>query len=155
MEQRILLHDGFKAEAKIEIPVPAHEVYRYWRDFTHLPEVIPGLQSVQVESPQKSHWVWSALRGLHQISWDSEIIEDLPDHVISWKTTETSEVHHAGSVWFLSLKGPDVTEVKVQMLYWPRGGKVVNWLETLMGDSPQQALLQGLARLKERLEKAH
>ena len=59
----------------ITIMQPADTVYRYWRDFSNLPNFMAHVQSVATTGDRRSHWVVSAPAG-QTVEWDAEIVED-------------------------------------------------------------------------------
>src|SRR5256885_15932722 len=84
-----------RVEREITIDKPAAELYRVWRNFENLPRFMSDLVSVTVESERRSHWVAKLPAGQH-LEWDAEIVNDIPDKLIAWKTVGDADVHHAG-----------------------------------------------------------
>jgi uncharacterized membrane protein len=96
-------------------------LYRFWRDLSNLPTVMPHLKSVRALDATRSHW--SAVGPGGAIEWDSEIIDDRPNERLAWRSLEVSRVYNAGSVCF----EPDPaggTVVTVELLYDPPAGTI-------------------------------
>jgi uncharacterized membrane protein len=96
-------------------------LYRFWRDLSNLPTVMPHLKSVRALDATRSHW--SAVGPGGAIEWDSEIIDDRPNERLAWRSLEVSRVYNAGSVCF----DPDPaggTVVTVELLYDPPAGTI-------------------------------
>ena len=140
---------GVKVENTVLINKSPEDLYRYWRQFENLPRFMENLVSVKTESDQRSHWVVKAI-GNAEISWDAEIVNDVPDELIAWRTVENSDVDHAGSVRF---EGTDRgTRVRVTMEYRPPAGKVGVGVAKLLGQEPRQMIESDLRRFKQLME---
>src|SRR5438034_10305159 len=79
------------------------------------------LQSVKVLDDKRSHWVAKGPIG-SDAEWDAEIINEIPNELIAWRSVDGSTVDNAGSVHFLPLRGG--TEVRVILRYYPPAGKL-------------------------------
>jgi uncharacterized membrane protein len=88
-------------EESFAINRSAAELYGFWRDLERLPMVTPELMSVRMVDHRRSHWVAKGPAGW-RTAWDAEIINDVPNELIAWRTTEGAEVVSAGSAHFES-----------------------------------------------------
>jgi|SRR5688572_18705163 len=140
---------GVKIEHSVLINKSPDELYRYWRQFENLPRFMDHLASVKTEGDKRSHWVVKTI-GNAEISWDAEIVNDLPNELIAWRTVENSDVDHAGSVRFEGTERG--TTVKVTMEYRPPAGKVGVGLAKLFGQEPRQMIESDLRRFKQLME---
>jgi len=140
---------GVKVENAVLINKSPEELYRFWRQFENLPRFMDNLVSVKTEGDQRSHWVAKAI-GNAEISWDAEIVNDVPNELIAWRTVESSDVDHAGSVRFEGTERG--TRVKVTMEYRPPAGKVGVGLAKLFGQEPRQMIESDLRRFKQLVE---
>ena len=77
---------GTKVERSIVIYAPADRIYRFWRNFANLPRFMDYIESVQVRDSRRSHWVARGPGGV-RAEWDAEIINEIPDELIAWRTT--------------------------------------------------------------------
>jgi uncharacterized membrane protein len=134
----------------VTINRPRHEVYAFWRDLEHLPTFMIHLQAVTTSSDGRSHWVTAAPGG--RVEWDSEIVEDQPGQLISWRSLEGSDVPNGGSVRFAEAPAGRGTEVHVDLHYDPPGGKTGAAVATLFGEEPAQQLRDDLRRFKQVME---
>ncbi len=135
----------------ITINRPVEDLYNYWRDFSNLAQVLPILESVEVQDPTHSHWTLAGPVGM-KIEWDTEIINEAPNNVIGWRSLENPYVNHAGSVRFRPAPNNQGTEVLIEMEYLPVGGVVSVALMNLLGKSPEQQISAGLYRFKQLME---
>jgi uncharacterized membrane protein len=127
------------------------EVYGFWRDFENLPRFMEHLVSVQVLSERRSRWKAKAPAG-RTVEWESEIIEDRPNELITWRVAEDSEVTHSGTVRFTGAPGGRGTEIRVELRYEPPGGAVGAVIAKLFDEEPGQQVDSDLRRLKQVME---
>jgi uncharacterized membrane protein len=142
---------GVHVQESITVGRPPEEVYRFWRDFEHLPEFMEHLESVRVLDERRSHWQARAPAG-SSVEWDAEIVEDRPNELISWRSTQTAEVPNMGTVRFVRAPGDRGTEIHVELRYEPPGGKAGALVAKLFGEEPAQQVKSDLRRLKQVLE---
>jgi uncharacterized membrane protein len=140
---------GIRVEEAVTINRPAAELYRFWRRMSELPRFMSHLESVRPTTDQRSHWVAKGPMG-RRVEWDAEIINEIPNELIAWKTVDHSDVVSAGSVHFTD-RGRG-TEVRVRMQYDPPGGKVGAGVAWLLGHEPSQAIREDLRRFKQLME---
>ncbi|GAB2455289.1 SRPBCC family protein [Streptosporangium sandarakinum] len=137
--------------AAVTINQPREEVYRYWRDFGHLPRFMTHLESVEVTGDGRSHWTARGPAG-KSVQWDAEITEDRPGELISWRSTGRATVPNSGTVRFADAPGGRGTEVRVSLRYDPPGGKAGLALARLLGEHPEQQVRDDLRRFKQVME---
>lgn len=142
---------GIKVERSITINRPADELYAFWRNLENLPAFMDHLESVQVLDGQRSHWVAKAPAGM-KAEWDAEIINDIPDKLIGWRSLENADVPNAGSVHFDERPHGRGTRVTVVLKYDPPAGPLGVAFAKLFGEAPSQTVRQDLYRLKQMME---
>ncbi len=142
---------GINVEDAVTINRPVGELYRFWRDFEQLPRFMQHLESARQIDDRRSHWVAKA-PGRRTVEWDAEIISDIPDRMISWRTVGRGDVASAGSVHFDDVGPGRGTVVRVRLQYAPPGGKVGAWAAWAFGEEPSQQVHEDLRRLKQLLE---
>ena len=126
---------------------PVGELYHFWRDFENLPRIMRDLESIEVASPTRSHWVARGPLGL-RFEWDAEIINEKENELISWRSLEGSEVSTSGSVHFIAGPGGDTTQLTVVLKYNPPAGKVGAAIAGLLGEAPERQIDQDLRTFK-------
>lgn len=138
-------------EATMLINRSPEECYRLWRDLSNLPRFMGSVESVRVESDTRSHWVAKGPGGL-RLEWDSEIVNDTPNRLISWRSLD-AEVPHAGSVHFDPAPGGRGTLVRVRMNHGGTPGGSLSRLATrMLGRIPQLEIREDLRRFKRLIE---
>lgn len=143
---------AIKVEQSITIERAPHDLYRYWRQVENLPKVMSHLLSVEAINEYQSHWVVDTLRHAPEIEWDAEIINEVDDERIGWRTLEGAILDHAGSVVFEALGGA-ATKLTVTLQYDPPGGPLGAALASLLGQDPVKKIGDDLSRFKEAMEK--
>jgi uncharacterized membrane protein len=145
-------HQGVLVEKSVTIyNRSAEELYRYWRDLENLPRIMSHLDSVTVNGDRVSHWVAKAPAGM-TVEWDAEIINDVENELIAWKSLEGTQINHAGSVRFSPAPGDRGTEVKVALNYAPPAGALGVALARLFMEEPTIQVEQDLLNFKRWME---
>lgn len=141
-----------KIQRSIEINRPPDEMYRFWRTLVNLPHIMNHLDSVQVINDQLSHWVIKTLPGSPKLEWDAEIINDVENERIGWKSLQGADVDHAGSVEFKPTGDGKRTWLTVTLQYEPLGGKLGTAISKWFGKDPDLQLAEDLERFREQME---
>jgi uncharacterized membrane protein len=149
--RRVLAGDGgIHVTQTVLVVRQVHDVYAYWRDLRNLPRFMSHLQEVTPLNGQVSHWVAKGPAG-KRVEWDAEIINEVEDKVIGWRSLPGSEFISAGSVNFRERRGWG-TELSVKLQYEPAAGRPAAWLAWLLGADPASTIREDLRRLKAMLE---
>lgn len=152
--QRTLLHDqGIRVDHELTIARPREELYRYWRKLENLPHIMNYLESVHQVTPTRSHWVAKAPAGA-QVSWDAEIINEVENELIGWRSLEGSDIPNAGSVQFTPAPGGHGTVIRVHLKYDVPMGPLGAMAAKLFGTDPEQTVIEDLRRFKATMESA-
>jgi uncharacterized membrane protein len=142
---------GFHVHEAIRIEKPLDEVYRFWRDLANLPRFMTHLDSVVDLGNGRSHWIATGPAGF-TAEWDAEIINEVENQVIGWRSLAGADVVTAGSVNFDRVRAGRSTQLTVHLQYAPPGGHVGKLVAKLFGQEPAQAIREDLRRLKWLLE---
>lgn len=134
----------------IDVKRPADELYRFWRDVANLPLVLPHLQSVVAVDGTRSHWVARGA-GDTAIEWDAEIIDDVPNERIAWRSLEGAPVFSAGAVQFTPT-ADGATRVRLELLYELPAGSIAGAVGQLFGRLPAGAARADLQAFRRHLE---
>ena len=142
---------GIHIRESITINAPAEQIYRFWRQLDRLPEVMPHLAKIEQLDTKRSRWTAKAFDTV-PVTWEAEIINELPFELISWQTLPGQAIQTAGSVQFKPSASGAGTEVHVHLQYAAPGGKAANWLAGLAGQDPAKYTQEALQALKRKLE---
>lgn len=142
---------GIHIRESVTINAPADRIYRFWRQLDRLPEVMPHLARVEQLDTKRSRWTARAFDQV-PLTWNAEIINEVPFETIGWKTLPGEAIQNAGSVTFKPVPGNGGTEVRVHLQYAAPGGKAASWLAKLAGEDPARLTRDGLLALKRHIE---
>ena len=142
---------GVSVRRTVNINKPIEDVYAFWRDLENLPRFMRHLESVTCDGSRRSHWVARGPGG-RRVSWEAEIVEELPNERIAWRSLDDSDVRNAGAVSFERGPAGRGTTIRVSLSYAPPGGKVAAAIARLFGEEPRQQIQDDLRRLKQLLE---
>lgn len=142
---------GVRVFESVHIERPVAELYRFWRRFENLPRFMTNLERVTESSPRHSHWVAKGPAG-KAVEWDAEIINEVENRVIGWRSLPGAEVVTAGSVTFRPARNGRSTQLSVNLQYEPPAGQLGAMVATVFGSEPAQMIREDLQRLKELFE---
>lgn len=151
LRQALAGERGFKVREAIRLEKPLSDVYQFWRTLENLPLFMAHLERVTDLGGDRSRWVARGPAGV-RVEWDAEIINDVENQVIAWRSLPGAEVDSAGSVNFDAMRAGQCTQVTVSLQYAPPAGRAGKWVATLMGREPSQLIREDLRRLKQQLE---
>lgn len=106
-----------KVEQTIDVDVPVRNVYNQWTQFEDFPNFMEGVEDVRQTDDRHCHW--STKVGGVRREFDTEIVDQLPDERIAWRTVG-GDVQQMGVVTFQSLD-PEHTRVRLAMDVEPQG----------------------------------
>ncbi len=141
---------GIHIRESIVVHAAPDELYRFWRQLSRLPEVMPHLVGVEQLDTKRSKWTAKAFDTV-PVSWEAEIINEVPFETIGWQTLHGEAIQHAGSVTFRPVEDRG-TEVRIHLQYAAPGGRAASWLAWLAGQDPAKATREGLKALKRNFE---
>jgi len=142
---------GIHVREAMRIDKPISEVYAFWRQLENLPRVLTHLEQVTELGNGRSHWIARGPAGMG-VEWDAEIINEVENQVIGWRSLAGSDVVTAGSVSFDTAREGRSTQVSVHLQYAPPAGKAGAMIATLFGREPSQTIREDLRQLKQLLE---
>lgn len=143
---------GIRVDEAITINRPRTEVFQFWRKLENLAQFMEHVESVrELKGENRSHWV---ARGPadRRVEWDAEIVNEIENELIGWRSLEGSDIANAGSVRFADAEGGRGTEVRVSLQYNPPGGTVGAFVARIFGEEPTSQIRKDLQRLRTKLE---
>lgn len=142
---------GVHVDESITINKSPEDLYRFWRDFKNLPSIMSYLEGVEVLDDKRSRWTAKAPAGT-TVQWEAEIINDVPNQTIAWRSLKPATVDNAGSVRFTPGPAGRGTEVKVTLDYIPPAGQVGAMIAKLFGRDPAAEVREDLRHFKSFME---
>ncbi|WP_214317821.1 SRPBCC family protein [Nonomuraea sediminis] len=101
----------------IDIGAPVRVVYNQWTQFEDFSNFMKKIENVEQESDEEINW--KAQIFLSHRGWEAQIIEQVPDKRIIWRS-KGQKGHVDGAVTFHALT-PDLTRVVLVLEYYPQG----------------------------------
>lgn len=142
---------GVRVQEAITVNRPAGDLYQFWRQLENLPRFMSHIEAVTRTSDTTSHWKVKGPGGT-RFEWDAEIINEVPNELIAWKTTGHPRVVSAGSVHFEDAGAGRGTHVRVKLQYSPPLGKAGAAVSKLFGRDAATEIREDLRRFKQLLE---
>jgi uncharacterized membrane protein len=103
-------------EKSVEVNAPISAVYNQWKQFEDFPRFMEGVK--QVRQLDDTHLHWKAEIAGKEKEWDAEIVAQVPDEMISWRST--SGASNVGQVRF-GRADSGKTQVTLLLSYEPEG----------------------------------
>jgi len=140
---------GIYVEKAIHIDASAEQVFAYWRNLENLPQWMSHVREVRYLGGDRHHWVVDGPAGM-PAEWDSELLNVVENHEMTWHSIEGSQVENTGRVRF----EPDGagTRVHVQLRYAPPGGVLGHAVAKAFGVDPKSEMDDDLGRMKTTIE---
>jgi uncharacterized membrane protein len=142
---------GVNVRESIRLENPVDEVYRFWARLENLPRFMRHLITVSDLGGGRSHWAARGPAGV-TVEWDAEIINEIPNRVLAWRSLPGGDVTSAGSVTFEPARAERGTQLTVTLQYAPPAGPLGRTVALLFGREPSQTIREDLRTLKQILE---
>ncbi|BDM71050.1 cyclase [Streptomyces nigrescens] len=94
----------------VDVEVPVRTVYNQWTQFEEFPQFMEGVEEIRQLDDRHNHWT-TEIGGIRR-EFDTEIIDQLPDERIAWRTTG-GDTRQRGVVSFQRL---DDSHTRVQLV---------------------------------------
>ena len=100
----------------IDVDVPVRTAYDQWTQFEEFPRFLEGVKEVRQLDDKRIYWQAEILG--KKVEWEAEIIQQIPDQRITWRSISGAE--NGGSIAFLPLTS-DRTRIEIHMEFKPGG----------------------------------
>lgn len=110
------LTNDVNIKTSVTVNKPRDQVYNFWRNLENLPIFMKHLNEVRTLDDRTSEWEAKVPGGIGTITWQSEIVEDIPGEFISWISLPNSTIENVGSVRFNDA-GRFGTEIHTDITY--------------------------------------
>lgn len=107
---------GSEIRETVDVDVPLRTAYDQWTQFEEFPSFMDSVHEVRQLDAKRLHWKADVLG--KPIEWDAEIVEQIPDRRIAWRSTTGTP--NSGKVSFERLSDAR-TRVVLEMRYEPTG----------------------------------
>ncbi|MBA3889658.1 MAG: DUF2892 domain-containing protein [Gemmatimonadaceae bacterium] len=144
--------DAVKVERSITVNRAPAELYALWKDPLNLPRFMTWLEEVHPIDGRRARWKAKGPAGT-SIEWVAEVINEVPDSLIAWKSVANPDIKNAGSVHFRRQRGTNATEVRLVFEWVPPGGRAGMAVAKLLGSNPANRIADGLKKFKRLAER--
>lgn len=145
--------DAVKIERSIVVNRDAPELYALWKDPRNLPQFMDWLEEVHPIDGRHARWKARGPAGT-TIEWVAEVINEVPDSLIAWKSVANPDIKNAGSVHFRRQPDGGATEVRLVFEWVPPGGRAGMAVARLLGNDPANRIAAGLKKFKRMAERS-
>ena len=139
--------DAVKVERSITVDADPARLYALWKDPVNLPRFMDWLEEVHPIDGRHARWRARGPAGM-TIEWVAEVINEVPDSLIAWKSVENPDIKNAGSVHFRPRPDGGGTEVRLVFEWVPPGGRAGMAVAKLLGNDPANRIAEGLEKFK-------
>lgn len=139
--------DAVKVERSITVNRDASELYTLWKNPENLPRFMDWLEDVHTIDGRHARWRAKGPAGT-SIEWIAEVINEVPNSLIAWKSVANPDIKNAGSVHFRASAAGSGTEVRLIFEWVPPGGRAGMAVAKLLGSDPANRIAEGLEKFK-------
>lgn len=125
-------------------------VYSFWKNPDNITRIVPHLVSVVDQGNGTGHWTFTLPLGA-QVVIPIEIINEVPNEVIAWRSLEGSPVANAGAIRFSATDSGE-TEVRLEAEYKMPLGVLGSAAAKVLGAEPTDLVRQTLDNLRQLVE---
>src|SRR5690554_6291740 len=138
--------------AEYVVDVPRQEVYDFWRKLENLPLFMKHLKSVDQHSETESRWEAILPGNSGTLSWEAEIVKDIPGKLIGWQSKEGAIIENSGKVEFYDDVNSSGTLIRVIFSYHPVAGGVGTGIAKFLNPAFEKLLQEELHDFKVLIE---
>lgn len=142
---------GVRVRHSLSIRQSPEQLYHFWHQLENLPSFMRHIESVAVLDSRRSRWRAKGPAD-QTIEWYAEIINDVENELIAWRSLPGAVVPNAGSVRFERAVGGHATTVTVTLEYDPPGGVIGTAIARWLGADPAKQVEEDLLRIKQLFE---
>jgi uncharacterized membrane protein len=145
----VAMRGGVEVRRSIIVQRTRREVYRALRALRYTPRFMSHLVSVE-ETGVTSRWI--AKVGPIQLAWHAQIVEDLPDLRLSWRSRPGGDVDHEGAIDLEDAPGDRGTLVTISLRFQPPARRLITPWKSLLRIISSNQLATDLIRMRQLLE---
>ena len=97
--------NNVNVRTQVTVNRPREEVYAFWRRLENLPLFMRHVESVDELDDTVSAWKIRIPGGLGEIRWEAEIVRDLENKELSWRSVPGAAIRNAGKINFSDTPG--------------------------------------------------
>ena len=142
--------ESFRLRKSVTIQRPADELYRIWRDLEQLPKYLKHIKAVK--KINETEYDWTASFNGQEFTWRSEILEDIPNERISWRSVDPQDVENYGRVKFIDMPETGSTRFQFLLIYQPAKTELGRWVASVLNPIFRLTVKDDLRRFRDQME---
>lgn len=140
---------GVDLGVSVTVDRPRDEVYRFWRKLENLPRFMRHLKEVKQLDNNRSKWTARVPGDITSVSWEAEIVDEIENQKIAWRSVPGTMIDNAGEVFFLDAPGKRGTEIRTRITYRPPAGEVGEFVAQMLTPVFEKMVREDILRLKD------
>ncbi|HEY8207470.1 MAG TPA: SRPBCC family protein [Myxococcaceae bacterium] len=133
----------------IHVDAPPDQVFEHFRRFENFPRFMSHVR--KVEPRGEGRWLWNVTGPANvPVSWEAEVIREIPGKLIAWESVPGSVVKNAGVIHFEPDRGG--TRIGIRLSYNPPAGAIGHSFAKVLGADPKKQLDDDMVRFKSLIE---
>jgi uncharacterized membrane protein len=142
---------GVRVDRSITVNANREDVYAFWRNLDNLPRFMKYVRSVKVMDATNSHWIVDGPAG-QKLEWDAEIINEIPNELLAWRSLPGASINNTGSVRFEHAAAGRGTRISISLQYDPPAGQLAVMFAKIFGKDADSEIDTDLHRFKNIIE---
>lgn len=130
---------------------PRDEVYAFWRNLDNLPVFMKHLKHVEIQDSTHSRWTVD-IPGF-TLEWDAEIVDEVENEMIGWRSLEGAAIANAGKVTFRDTVDGG-TQLHIVFSYRPPAGYAGESLARLLNPAFEMMVRKEIRSFKKHIERS-
>jgi len=147
----IAYQQGVRVDRSVTVNASREDVYAFWRNLDNLPRFMKYVRSVKVLDASHSHWIVDGPAG-QKLEWDAEIINEIPNELLAWRSLPGASINNTGSVRFDHATAGRGTRISVSLQYDPPAGQLAVLFAKIFGKDADSEIDTDLHRFKNIIE---
>jgi uncharacterized membrane protein len=143
--------NNVNVRTQVTVNRPREEVYAFWRRLENLPLFMQHIESVDELDDTVSAWKISIPGGLGDIRWEAEIVREIEDTELSWKSAPGAAIRNAGKINFSDAPSGG-TRIDVMISYRAPMGVVGERLSRVLTPVFREMIEKDIAGFKQFME---
>jgi uncharacterized membrane protein len=142
---------GVRVQRSMTVRRPAEDLYNFWYDIEKAPLYMDYIKSVMKTGERTSHWIAQGPLG-NSVEWNSELLQVVPNEVISWHVHGKPTTANAGKVTFEPAPDGLGTVVTLELDFFQFSGALGTSAGKLFAHIPERQVIGTLRHFKELME---
>lgn len=150
---RVMTGRAINIRSSMVINRPRHQVYAAWRKLSNIPLFMKHIIKV-TEFSDQSEWELEMPAVPGKLQWKSEIVKEVDNELLSWKSLPGASIENAGKIEFHDALGKQGTLINIVLTYHAPMGKPGEKIARLFTPLFKKIILNDIRSFKDFVESA-